>query len=103
MNDLCNFDYTGEYKLGLGTNSASTKTPDMLLLLPKSFKHILTILNSIISLLIPSSLCVPLLKSSLPFEPNLIATTMFLLVSLSLVLAHSFEIIGSFIAIKRKR
>lgn len=92
----------GEYKLGLGTNSGSTKSPDLLLLLPKSFKYIFTLLNSILSLLIPSSLCVPLLKSSLPFEPNVIAGTIFSLVSLSLVLAHSYERINSFTAINRK-
>lgn len=75
----------GEYKLGLGTNSASILQPSLMQFPSKLFSHIFTLQRYFSYIFISSSLSVPLLKSSLSFEHNLIAYIVLSLVSLSVI------------------
>lgn len=76
----------GEYKLGLGTNSASNLQPNMMLFPKKLFHRIFTSLYSILHVLIPSSVCVPLLKTAIPTKFTLVAYATLSLICLSILI-----------------
>lgn len=77
----------GEYKLGLGTNSAANLQPTLTLLSTKYITHIFTVLQTSFSVLIPSSLCIPIFKSSMSYVSCLSAYILFS-VMLSSFVAH---------------